>query len=218
MRPFNLSIDQGQVVAVVGANGAGKTTLLKIICGILKPNSGTLQIDGCSFNKSHEALQLRRMLGYAPDVPALYALDTIENYLRFIAELKQVPKAQIKERIDHSLETFDLTTLRNEYIHTLSKGMQQRVNLAQAIINQPQLLILDEPVSGLDSTQCEKFVNYLRALKQRGVTILFASHNYSDLLSLADYMLKVSNGQLQKIMLPEQTKVSKVYDTIDYTA
>ncbi len=206
------------MVAIIGSNGTGKTTLLNIICGLLAPDSGTVLIDGCMFNKPTDAYKLRTMIGFAPDTPPLYPQDTITSYLRFIAELKQIPKNQIQTRIDACLEIFDLKNIAHNYIHTLSKGLQQRVNLAQAIIHEPKILLLDEPTNGLDADQNDAFKEYLHKLQQRNVTIIYASHNYSDLLAISDYMLKVTNGKLEKILLPARIpKDVKVYDHADYT-
>lgn len=220
LRAATASIDQGQMVAIVGANGVGKTTLLKIICGILKPNSGHLQIDNKNFTKQKSALQLRRIIGYAPDAPPLYEQDTIENYLHFVSHLKKIPSKEIKDRINYCLDAFALADLRDQSIGALSKGMQQRINLAQAIIHQPQLLLLDEPMNGLDQEQSIAFVDLLKTLKHQGVTILFTSHHYSELLTATDYMLKIDRGELQKILLPvsnaktKDKQTSEIYDHI----
>ncbi len=212
-------VDKGSIVAIVGSNGAGKTTLLKAIAGLLQPKSGSIQIDDCSFNNPIEAQYLRTIIGYAKDTPALYAHDTVASYLEFMAKLKKVPKKDIKANIDECLELFELTNIRNQYIHTLSKGMQQRINLAQAILNSPQLLILDEPCNALDAEISAKFCNYLATLKQQGVTVVYASHVYSDLVAISDYMLKIHNLQLDKIFLPTKAnKDVKLYDYADYTA
>lgn len=218
LRGCNAAIEPGQMVAIIGANGTGKTTLLKIICGLLKPTSGSLLIDGNTFTKTRDAYQLRKLIGFAPDNPPLYAQDTIYSYLRFIAELKQIPKNKINTRIDLCLQIFGLTELCNQYIQTLSKGLQQRVNLAQAIIHEPKLLLLDEPTNGLDAEQNTQFKEYLATLQKNEVTIIYTSHNYSDLLAISDFMLKVDQGKLEKILLPARIpREVKVYDHADYT-
>lgn len=218
LRAHSESIDQGQMVAIIGANGTGKTTLLKILAGLLTPAAGTVQIDECSYTKPKEAAYLRSIIGYAKDNPPLYPQDTIQSYMQFMAELKGIARGQIKSQIDACLEVFDLDPIRHNYIYTLSNGMQQRVNLAQAMLNNPKVLILDEPINGLDSTQCIKFRDYLLKLQKSKVTIIYASHTYSDLLAISDYMLKIEQTKLDKILLPSRIpRETKIYDYADHT-
>lgn len=218
LQAIDLEIEQGQMVAIVGANGAGKTTLIKMLCGILKPTAGELLIDNNSYSNSQQALAIRKIIGYAPDSPPLYLQDTVHDYLQFIAQLKQIPRKAIPSCIEQSLEIFDLSAQRDAYIYTLSKGMQQRLNLAQATIHSPQLLIMDEPINALDMDQVIRFRQYLQQLKQQSVTIVLASHHYTDLISLCDYMLKIANSSLEKIMLPAPaTATVNIYDHTHHT-
>lgn len=189
-------------MAVIGANGSGKSTLLKAICGILAPTTGELKIAGLSYKNPQENLHLRKLIGYAPDTPPLYPNDTIYRYLRFIAELKAIPKQKIQSRISNCLEIFDLTSICHTPIYALSKGTQQRVNLAQAIIHSPKILILDEPTNGLDTQQCANFCKYLLELRKQKVVIIIASHQYSDIIPICDYMLKIHNGLIEQIPTP----------------
>lgn len=219
LRGITHDIAKGETVAIVGANGSGKSTLLKILCGLLAQSAGEIRINDLTFHNSINSQQLKKFIGYAPDNPPLYPMDTVYSYLRFIAELKQIPKKIIQQRIDACLEIFDLTNSRNKTIATLSRGTQQRINLAQAIIHQPQLLLLDEPTNGLDSQQCEHFAAYLKKLQQQKVTTLIASHHYTEIVKICDYMLKMHDGNLQKILLPiKETTVNNIYDHINHTA
>lgn len=194
-------IAQGEVVAIVGANGSGKSTLLRLLANVLKPSAGEIHIEAS--------------LGYAPDKPPLYANDTVFSYLQFIACLKNIPKKDIAQRITHVLDTFALHEVSRTPIYKLSKGTQQRVNLAQAILNKPQLLLLDEPSDALDSIQCTNFVNYLKILRQQQVTIIIASHNYNEIIPICDYMFKINGGKLDKILLPAATtQTVSNYDNI----
>ncbi len=201
---IDCSIDVGQTIAVVGANGSGKSTFLRILCGLLAPSNGTLKIANLDYAKYKENCSLKQIIGYAPDLPPLYTQDTIENYLQFVAHLKKIPQRFVQESINRALKITDLLALRSSYIHSLSRGMQQRVNIAQAIIHNPQILLLDEPTNALDSEQCEKFALLLKTFRKQKITTIFASHHYSDLIPVCDYMLKIDAGKMHKIILPEQ--------------
>lgn len=199
---LEINIAQGETVAIIGANGAGKTTLLKLIVGILQPTTGALSIAGMQYSDPDSDLQLRSLIGFASDTPPLYPNDTVISYLNFAANLKSVSKQQIQSRIRNCLDIFELGSVANAYIYTLSKGTQQRINLAQAVISDPRILVLDEPSNGLDSTQCENFSKYLTLLKSQGTTIIIASHQYTEVIKICDYMLRINNRAIQKILTP----------------
>jgi len=219
LRGITYNVMKGETIAIVGANGSGKSSLLKVVCGLLKPSAGEIRINDLGFDNQKNSQQLKKLIGYAPDTPPLYPLDTVESYLKFIAVLKQIPKHTIKTRLENCLATFDLTKSRHKTVATLSKGTQQRINLAQAVIHQPQLLILDEPTNGLDPQQCENFASYLKILQQQKITTIIASHHYTEIIKICDYMLKMHEGTLQKIMLPiTGTKVNNIYDHLNYTS
>lgn len=209
----------GECAAIVGANGSGKTTLIKAICGLIKPTSGNINIAGLDINSSSQALKAKALIGYAPDHPPLYIHDTVYSYLKFMARLRKVSPSHIYGRIEESLELFDLKQFSNSRIATLSKGTQQRINLAQATLHQPKILILDEPTNALDPQQCENFCNYIKGLRQQEVTVLIVSHHYTDLVPLCDYLLRITNGGLHKILMPLTTPEKiPTHDQINYPA
>lgn len=213
----SVAIAKGQMVAIIGRNGVGKTSLLKLISGLLAPAKGLVQINNMDFNK--QGKELYKLLGYAPDVPALYPKDTVYRYLRFIAELKGVPKNLLQTYLEESLTNFSLTGVYNHHIATLSKGMQQRLNLAQATVHKPALLLLDEPNNGLDIEHSAQLKEYLSKLQKDHVTIIYTSHNYADLLAISDYMLKIDKNKLDKIFLPSRIpRDLNVYDNVYSTA
>lgn len=214
----NAAIGTGQTVVITGINGAGKSTFLKLLCGLKKSESGELFINNCSWQQPHMAQQLRGMIGYAPDTPPLYRNDTVCGYLNFIGQLKQIPATDINLRVEEVLLLFELTHVRNHYIQQLSKGFQQRINLAQALLHKPKILIFDEPTNGLDEKQCANFIAHLQVLRQQQVTIIFSSHIYSDLIPICDYMLKIHAGKLQQMILPiKHNQVKHEHHQIDYT-
>lgn len=213
---IDCSIGEGQAIAIIGANGSGKSTLLRILSGLLTPTSGKLIISQLGYASATQAIELKQIIGYAPDKPPLYMHDTIENYLQFVARLKKIPNQFVPQCVTRCLKMLDLITLRDQYIYKLSKGMQQRVNLAQALIHNPQLLILDEPTNGLDNDQCENFAALLKKLKAQNVTIIFASHHYSELISICDFMLKLDAGKMEKIMLPLETRIEDRHELFNH--
>ncbi len=220
LQKVNCSIAQSRLVAIVGANGSGKSTLLKLISGICQPTSGKLQINDLNHAIKADALKIKATLGYAPDLPPLYTHDSVYDYLRFIAELKKIPKAKVKIYIDNCLNLLDLTKVQNNFIGTLSRGTQQRVNLAQAIINTPSLLVLDEPTNGLDAQQSVTFVQCIKHLQQQHqTTVIIASHSYNEIIPVCDSMFKINSGSLEKLPLPHAAvKIKDAHDTIHHTA
>lgn len=199
---ISLFIDQGDMVAVIGANGSGKTSLLKALCGLVKPVSGVIQIAGMKYWPPSQIGSIHKLIGYATDTPSLYPRDTTSTYLQFIAKLRQLNKKESERQIQHYLELLNLSQYQLELIHTLSKGTQQRINLAQAMLHSPQILILDEPTNALDQQETKNFCHHLRQLQNSGVTIIIASHQYNEVIPLCSYMLKVQNGNVSKILTP----------------
>jgi ABC-2 type transport system ATP-binding protein len=205
----NFTVAEGDCVAIIGANGSGKTSLLKLIAGILRPTRGKIHIAGMKVN---------HMIGYAPDTPPLYNNDSVYNYLSFIAQLKGLQAEDLNESINHCLASFELSGIRNTRIGTLSKGTQQRINLAQAILAKPKILILDEPTTALDAKQCENFCLLLKQLKAQKITLIIASHQYTDVIPICDYMLKLQNGLLEKIMAPiSNHAIRETDDQLNYS-
>lgn len=214
LHSITCDITQGKKVAILGNNGSGKSTFLKLLCGILQPSAGSIQLDDYRYENIRENLCLRKIVGYAPDKPPLYAHDTVMSYLYFIAQLKQISKSEIMHRIEEYLTIFELEPFANNYIYTLSKGIQQRINLAQALISKPKILILDEPTNSLDQDQSAKFINYLKSLP-RHITIIMATHNYVEVTQLCDYILKISNGTLDQNTLTQNTHRTHHHDYIN---
>jgi len=144
----SFSADKGQIVGFLGPNGAGKTSTIRMLSTYLPPTSGTAKVAG--FDIVTEADKVRQKIGYLPENPPLYGEMTVLEYLRFIAEIKGVPRASAASRIEEVMERCFITEVRNKLCQHLSRGYRQRVGLAQAIIHDPEVIILDEPTSGLD--------------------------------------------------------------------
>ena len=154
----SFAVERGEVVGFLGPNGAGKTTIMRLLTGFLPPTDGSAKIAGYDIFK--EPLAARRSVGYLPESPPLYPEMTVSSYLAYVARIKDVPRARRRGAVDRALERCGLTEVRGRVIGTLSKGFRQRVGLAQAIVHDPAVLILDEPTVGLDPLQ----IREIRAL------------------------------------------------------
>ena len=187
---LNLTLQPG-VIGLLGANGAGKTTLMRMICGILRPTSGTISLDGVDV--SEEAY--RAELGYLPQDFGYYPSFTGRDFLLYIAALKGLDKSAAKRRSDELLELVGLTEKANRKIKTYSGGMKQRLGIAQALLNHPKLLILDEPTAGLDPKERVRFRNLIAECGKSSI-VLLSTHIVSDVEHIADRILMMKNGQI----------------------
>ena len=147
----SFTVERGEVVGFLGPNGAGKTTTMRMLTGFVPPTDGSATIAGHDIFE--DPLAARRAIGYLPETPPLYPEMSVESYLRYVAKIKDVPRARRRESIDRALSRCALTDVRGRVIGTLSKGYRQRVGLAQEIVHDPPVLILDEPTVGLDPVQ-----------------------------------------------------------------
>jgi ABC-2 type transport system ATP-binding protein len=182
---------QGEILGFLGPNGAGKTTTMRILAGYMPPTSGTATVAG--FDVVEESLDVRRRVGYMPETVPLYTEMTVFDYLKYMADLRHLPKAA--DAVDETLETVGLLDRSGGYISNLSKGMRQRVGLAQALLHKPEVLILDEPTIGLDPAQIIEVRNIIReAGKER--TVLLSTHILSEAQQICDRVLIISEGHI----------------------
>ncbi|MEZ6061218.1 MAG: ABC transporter ATP-binding protein [Planctomycetaceae bacterium] len=179
----------------VGPNGAGKTTTLKVICTLLKPNWGEVQVFGRSVRS--EAVQVRQRIGFMPDHFSMYRQMTVFEYLDFFAAAYGLNLAQRDQVIDDVLTLTDMDGRRDDLISGLSRGMQQRVSLARVLVHDPDLLLLDEPASGLDPRARIELMEILRELRRMGKTIFISSHILSELAELCDSVTIIDRGQIR---------------------
>ena len=182
---------QKGVYGLLGANGAGKTTLMRMLCGILKPTGGTITFDG--IDVSEEAY--RAVLGYLPQDFGYYPEFSALDFLLYLAALKGIPKAQAKRRARELLALVSLQEAEKKKIKTFSGGMKQRLGIAQALLNAPKLLILDEPTAGLDPKERVRFRNFIQTLGKDSI-VLLSTHIVSDIEHIADEILMMKAGQL----------------------
>lgn len=184
----SLSMGEG-LYGLLGANGAGKTTLMRMMAGILKPDAGEIRLGG----REVSSKAYRELLGYLPQEFGYYPSFTAKDFLLYLAALKGVPKAKAREKAGELLELVNLTEYAGKKIKTFSGGMKQRLGIAQALLNHPKLLILDEPTAGLDPKERVKFRNLISSLKKDRI-VLLSTHIVSDIEYIADEVLIMKNG------------------------
>lgn len=193
LQDISFEINKGEIVGFVGKNGAGKTTLMRILTSYLSPSSGTVMIDGEDL-QTH-SLSIRQKIGYLPENPPLYMEMTVQDYLKFAAQIKNVPAPRVHIQLDKVLEECQLKDVRSKTIRTLSKGYKQRVGIAQAIVHEPKLLILDEPTSGLDPIQNLQIRNLIKNLKDER-TVILSTHILSEIEQIAKRVLIIKSGRI----------------------
>jgi ABC-2 type transport system ATP-binding protein len=218
---LNLSVFPGEVFGFLGPNGAGKTTTMNVLLGFVQPTSGDASIFGTSVR--HPIA--RQRIGYLPELTYYYKFLSAEELLRFYAKIFRIPKRETEARIDSVLKLVELEHARKRTIKTYSKGMQQRVGLAQALINNPDLLILDEPTSGLDPLGRMKVREIIQRLKQEGKTVFFSSHELGEVETVCDRVAIMSNGELKTegrvgdLIKRHQCNLEQIFlNIIDYKA
>ena len=197
---LNFHVQKGQIYGFLGPNGAGKSTTMNMMTGYLAPTEGQILIDG--YDVAEEPMEARKCIGYLPEIPPLYPDMTVLEYLRFAAELKQVPKNERSTEIERVMDETRIKDMENRLIRHLSKGYKQRVGLAQALLGDPEVLILDEPMVGLDPKQIIEIRELIRGLGKKH-TVILSSHILSEISSICDHVLIISNGELVASGTPE---------------
>jgi ABC-2 type transport system ATP-binding protein len=188
----DLAVERGEIFGIVGPNGAGKTTTLRMLATLLRPTAGTAEIDGWSVTANPD--QVRRVLGFMPDVFGVYDDMKVWEYLDFFARCYGLPAASRRRMIGDLLELVDLADRRDDYVQTLSRGMEQRLCLAHALVHDPAVLLLDEPASGLDPRARVELRELLRELRSLGKTILISSHILPELEELCTSVAIIDRG------------------------
>lgn len=189
----SFSINDGDIVGLLGLNGAGKSTILKILGCFLLPSGGDAKIGGFSIETQPD--EVRRMIGYLPDVPPVYPEMQVEAYLKFIAALKNVPRSEIKARVQEAMEKTNISDVSDMPLAALSHGYKQRVGIAQAIVHKPKVIILDEPINGLDPLQIVEMRDLILSLKGQH-TVILSSHILSEITKTCDRILVIDRGHL----------------------
>ena len=197
---LSFRVKKGQIYGFLGPNGAGKTTTMNMLTGYLAPTEGQIRIDGHDI--SEEPVEARRRIGYLPENPPLSLEMTRLEYLRFAAELKGVAKEKRESEVERVMEKTQIQDMQERLIRHLSKGYRQRVGLAQALLGDPEVLILDEPMVGLDPKQIIEIRELIRSLGKKH-TVILSSHILSEITSICDHVMIISHGKLAASDTPE---------------
>ena len=193
LKGLTLAVNPGEVFGFLGPNGAGKTTTMNVLLGFVHPTEGEAWLFGMNVREPIA----RQRIGYLPEQTYYYRFLTAEEILRFYARIFRIPKSEIEQRIAAVLKLVELGDARKRQIKSYSKGMQQRVGLAQALINNPDLLILDEPTSGLDPVGRMKVREIIQRLKDEGKTVFFSSHELGEVETVCDRVAILTQGELK---------------------
>lgn len=201
VRALNFQIRKGEILGFLGPNGAGKTTTMRIITCYIPATSGTVLVDG--MDTVANSLNVRKRIGYLAETNPLYGDMTVQEYLQFVGEIRGIKEARLKSRIDEMFAVCGLTKMAGRQISKLSKGYRQRVGLAQAMMHNPDLLILDEPMSGLDPNQ---IIEIRQLIKKIGAekTIVYCSHILSEVSATCSRLIIINDGQIVASGTPDE--------------
>ena len=214
---ISFTVEKGEVLGFLGPNGAGKSTTMNIITGFIPSTEGTVKV--CGYDIMENPAEVKKRIGYLPELPPLYMDMTVSEYLNFVAELKDVSSKQKKSQISDILELVKLVDVRSRLVKNLSKGYKQRVGLAQSLLGNPEVLILDEPTVGLDPMQIIEIRKLIKALGKQH-TIILSSHILPEVSAVCERVVIINKGKIAAIDTPENLSkgmetISKLSVTID---
>ena len=190
---LTFSVARGEILGFLGQNGAGKTTTMKILTGFMPASSGTASVGG--YDVFEHPIEVKKRIGYLPETPPVYPELLVYEYLSFVADLKGVARADKRKQIDKAVELCQLGDVRRRLIGNLSKGYRQRVGLAQALIHDPEVLILDEPTVGLDPKQVTEARNLIKGLRKEK-TVIYSTHILSEVAATCDRIIVIDKGNI----------------------
>ena len=213
VRNISFNVGYGEVLGFLGPNGAGKSTTMKMITGFLEPTSGTVEVNG--HDVLENPLSVKRSIGYLPEGAPAYGEMTVKNFLNFIADIRQLNGAIRKKRLDEVIETINIGTVIDQSIETLSKGFKRRVGLAQAILHDPNILILDEPTDGLDPNQKHEVRNLIKKMSKEKA-IIISTHILEEVDAVCTRAIIISSGELLFDGTPTQLIAKSDQSDIDH--
>src|SRR5438876_579776 len=199
----SFQVENGEILGFLGPNGAGKTTTMRIITGFMPASDGTVRVDG--FDVFENPIDVRRRIGYLPENPPLYLEMTVAGYLRFVAKIKGVPKENIDNEIARVMERASITDVKERIIAKLSKGYKQRVGIAQALLNDPPVLILDEPTIGLDPKQIQEVRLLIKDLAGQH-TVVLSTHILPEVEQTCHRVIIIDHGKIVAVDTPENLR------------
>ncbi len=193
---LSFTIEDHEIVGLLGPNGAGKTTTMNMITGLMAPTKGKILVDGIDVDRY--PVKIKEKIGYMAESIPLYSNLTVREFLRFMAELRKVSKEKINSKIDKLVDDLNLKKVENRLIKNLSKGYKQRISLAGTLIGDPEIIILDEPMVGLDPEQISDMRDLIKSLKKEH-TVIFSSHILSEVSQICDKLVIINDGKLVKV-------------------
>ncbi len=200
LKGISFTVKKGEILGFLGPNAAGKTTTMRIITGYLTPTEGEVKV--CNYDIFQNPLEVKKRIGYLPENPPLYGEMTVKSFLSFVAEIKGVPKEVRKRRIEEVMEKTGISSVSHRLISHISRGYQQRTGLASALINDPEVLILDEPTLGLDPKQIREIRELIRNLKGER-TVFLSSHILPEVEAVCDRVVIIDQGEIKAEDTPE---------------
>jgi len=201
VRDISFKVKKGEILGLLGPNGAGKTTTMRLLTCFIPPSAGTATLAG--YDIKNDSLEIRRRIGYMPENPPIYDEMTVRRYLDYVADIKEVPGSEKRMAINRVIELVRLEEVRERIIANLSRGFRQRVGLAQALIHNPEVLILDEPTIGLDPKQIIEIRNLIKALSEEH-TIILSSHILPEVSATCDRVVIMNKGEVVAIDTQEE--------------
>lgn len=205
VKDVSFTVEQGEILGFLGPNGAGKTTMMKMITCYMPPTGGTITVDG--LDVINESMAVRKKIGYLPESTPLYEEMGVRDYLNFVADVRKVTGADRTRAMDRVISVTGLSKVIHKDIHELSKGYRQRVGFAQAIIHDPEILVLDEPTTGLDPNQIIEIRNLIRELGE-SKTVIFSTHIMQEVQATSDRVLIIDQGKIAAQGTAEELKAS----------
>ncbi len=217
LKGISFEVKEGEVVGLLGPNGAGKSTTMNIITGFIQQTSGTVVVDGYDVLKKPS--KAKKLIGYMPEGVPLYSDLTVKEFVKYMAELKGMPKKQIKESVNKILEETGLTDVQNKLTRNLSRGYKQRVSLAGTLVSNPKVIILDEPTVGLDPKQVTEIRELIKNLGKEH-TVILSSHILSEVSQICNRVVIINKGEIVAIDTPENlekqvTNKNIIYVTVE---
>tara|TARA_B100000029_G_C17561858_1_gene953678 strand:- start:1239 stop:1976 length:738 start_codon:yes stop_codon:yes gene_type:complete len=213
VRNISFNVGYGEVLGFLGPNGAGKSTTMKMITGFLEPTAGTVEVNG--HDVLEDPLSVKRSIGYLPEGAPAYGEMTVRSFLNFIADIRELSSSVRKERLDEVIDTINIKTVIDQSIETLSKGYKRRVGLAQAILHDPNILIMDEPTDGLDPNQKHEVRNLIKKMAKKKA-IIISTHILEEVDAVCSRAIIISSGKLLFDGTPEQLIAKSDQNNIDH--